>query len=637
MTRFDPSIKLNRLLVQKDDRFVYDEEFHSGVNIIRGDNSSGKSTVLNFIFYVLGGDVAQWSETALLCTSVIAEVEFNGIVATLRRFVSPKNGQPMEIFGGPWEKAKTAGMASWKRYPYARTQSLESFSQALFRLLDIPEAISDSTGNLTMHQIMRLLYADQLSPVESLFLFDKRWDTPTIRDAVGRLLCGVKEADLYANELKIRSLQKNQTILHGEHDSLVLALGVSAENLTIEWVDLQKESTSKDYHQLQLVIDTKLIEVNTDATSQIYTLDAQNKAYNETKKAMALLTDKQAEIDNLTLSIVDTQKFISDLEAKLKALKDSALTAEVIGDVTFQTCPACYQPLEKQPIAHACHLCKQPFENKDVLYQIAELINETSLQIKQAAVVQQNREKKYSTLSREINELKVMWSTHKTELEQIKRSPTTVGQDELRELYTRVGYLQKEIEEYDRLAGAVKKVEELKEKLSEIASQITDLTNQNRAIQRQQQNRISIAYTEIGDEIKTLLRNDLNRQHGFENPEIIDFDFGANTIRVDNKSYFSASSRVILKTSFFIGFLAAALKKSFFNHPRFCIIDTIEDKGMEPTRSQNFQREIVRVSETSGVENQVIFATAMIDPSLNNEKYCVGKHATRSNYTLDIL
>jgi hypothetical protein len=62
----------------------------------------------------------------------------------------------------------------------------------------------------------------------------------------------------------------------------------------------------------------------------------------------------------------------------------------------------------------------------------------------------------------------------------------------------------------------------------------------------------------------------------------VDFSFEQNKISVDGQTYFSASSRVILKNSLFCGFLFAALKEKFFRHPRFCMLDTVEDKGMEP-------------------------------------------------------
>jgi predicted ATPase len=74
MMRFDPSLLISRLVVDAAGRSVYDERFHPGVNIIRGENSSGKSTILNFIFYALGGDLTDWSDAALRCSQVSVEV-----------------------------------------------------------------------------------------------------------------------------------------------------------------------------------------------------------------------------------------------------------------------------------------------------------------------------------------------------------------------------------------------------------------------------------------------------------------------------------------------------------------------------------------------------------------------------------
>jgi len=90
------------------------------------------------------------------------------------------------------------------------------------------------------------------------------------------------------------------------------------------------------------------------------------------------------------------------------------------------------------------------------------------------------------------------------------------------------------------------------------------------------------------------------------------------------------------KSSFFLGFCAAAMKDPLFRHPRFVMIDTIEDKGMEPERSHNFQNQILRTSNEATVEHQIIYATAMIAPDLNDERFTVGKFSTRDSPTLAI-
>lgn len=64
---------LRRLMVfTEDGKTAYDESFHLGVNIIRGHNSSGKSTIIRFIFFVLGGCYSEFTPEALRCRSVLA-------------------------------------------------------------------------------------------------------------------------------------------------------------------------------------------------------------------------------------------------------------------------------------------------------------------------------------------------------------------------------------------------------------------------------------------------------------------------------------------------------------------------------------------------------------------------------------
>jgi hypothetical protein len=226
MTQFDPSLLVLRLVIEANAKAVYDERFHTGLNIIRGENSSGKSTILNFLFYGLGGDLTRtdWSDAARRCTRVIVEAQFSGKPVTLARDVSETAGQPLDMFGGPYDLAERAPRAEWIRYPYRRSESRESFSQALFRLLGIPEVRNEVSGNVTIHQILRLLYADQLTPIDELFRSD-RFDSALLRDAVGRLLCGAYDSRLYENELRFRELDKELDGINGELRSLFAIVG----------------------------------------------------------------------------------------------------------------------------------------------------------------------------------------------------------------------------------------------------------------------------------------------------------------------------------------------------------------------------------------------------------------------------
>jgi len=200
---------LNRLKVLCRGNIVYDEIFHEGVNIIRGQNGSGKSTVADFIFFILGGEFDDWKDAASRCDEVQAEIETAVGKLTLRRVTDSKTA-PIEVFFGDMTAAINSALEGWHRFPIRRSRGRESFSQVLFRSLNIPETTSEGSANITMHQLLRLAYSDQRTPASRLFRYEP-FDTQAIRTAVGDLVCGISGYEVYESNLKLRSLEKDLT------------------------------------------------------------------------------------------------------------------------------------------------------------------------------------------------------------------------------------------------------------------------------------------------------------------------------------------------------------------------------------------------------------------------------------------
>jgi hypothetical protein len=164
---------LKRVRVTRGNSVAYDEQFHRGVNIIRGENSSGKSTISDFIFYGLGGDFDRWKDAAAQCSAVRLEIETEQSVLTIHRSVGSKQ-EPTLFFYGGLEDSLFKGIDNWQRVPIRRPPSGKdlSFTQILFRAAGIPEAPNVDNSNVTMHQILRLLYSDQQTPAGKLFRFE---------------------------------------------------------------------------------------------------------------------------------------------------------------------------------------------------------------------------------------------------------------------------------------------------------------------------------------------------------------------------------------------------------------------------------------------------------------------------------
>ncbi|RON95438.1 hypothetical protein BK672_10970 [Pseudomonas fluorescens] len=637
MTQFEPVLIVRRLIVVKGAKPVYDERLHPGVNVIRGENASGKSTILNFIYYGLGGDLTDWSTAALLCSRVYLEVELNGMVVTLARDISKTAGSPMDIFSGAYELSLKQPANAWNRYPYRRSLTTESFSQALFRLLGMPDVSLEVSGNITMHQVLRLLYADQLSPVDEIFRFEQ-FEQKDTRDTIGRLLCGAYTNELYENTQSLKSLKKEFDKIDAQLRSLFVVLGKAEQEVaTTDWLSAEREELLKQKRQVEQETDAlerKMASISSDPIS----MKEQAECYDFVKRKQVEIAKTKQAIHSLVLDIADSDAFVNGLKEKVNNLRDSAVVARNLEEIKFHSCPACFSILdsEEDALTYACHLCKTPYDSEQVAARIAGLVNESAVQIKQSEVLQGRRREKLLKLEEDLESLGKEWKSSAQKLSSMLGRPSTENQQLLRELQRKLGYIDRMIEDFDQKSKMAGVISSLSQRKTELQLRIISLDEENLGLRRAQQDRLNRAYLLISEEVKHLLHNDLRRQDSFENAKGLSFSFEKNRLTVDGESYFSASSRAILKSSFFAGFTAAASEEEFFRHPRFCMIDTLENMGVEEVRSQNFQRLLVNRSAKLKARHQIIYATAMIDPELNNASYTVGRYSTRDEPTIEL-
>ena len=240
-----PFLRLNRLRILRQGNVVYDQYFHEGVNIIRGQNGSGKTTIADFIFFILGGEFKDWKYAASRCDKVQAEVETPRGKLTLSRQMGSAQ-QPMLLYFGPMAVGLETSREAWERFPIRRHDGRESFSQVMFRSLLIPEAKSEGAANITMHQLMRLCYSDQRTPSTRLFRFEP-FDTQSIREAVGNLVCGVGGYEVYEIGLQLRELQDELKDINARLSALHDALSVdqafdTPDRISAQISVLEKES-----------------------------------------------------------------------------------------------------------------------------------------------------------------------------------------------------------------------------------------------------------------------------------------------------------------------------------------------------------------------------------------------------------
>lgn len=632
---FEPTLLVKEVAVYRGADHAYRGSFHRGVNIISGENSSGKSTILSLIVYGLGADIFSWSEHAKLCDRVSVEVSMNGQTATLSREISSQAGQPMDIFPGTLEEAEAAPNAAWLRYPYRTSTSRESFSQAVFHLLNVPELETEASGKLTLHQVFRVLYSDQLSPVEKIFR-DDNFDTPALREAVGRLLFGAYEADIYSNQLRIRQFEKELDAINASLKSIYTLLAGVEHSLTLDWVEAERRKIEQELKGLGDEIAAAEEAAFAEAETVSMSLVPQNTAFEEVQRLQAELARIADSQQALQLEFADSEVFIGTLERKIRALQDSSAVASAVSEIHYAWCPSCFAPLSPDQNPHACRLCKEPFDEERLKKRMVSQLNDMVIQLKQSRSLQADRTTRLEKLNQHEQEARAQWEAAQANLQRVRRAPTSEARDKVRQLNERFGYLRRELEGIGEKAALIARLDNMSRQKVELTASIAELADANERLKASEADRLRMAYTEVAEETIFFLHRDLPRQDSFQNASNVRFSFAKDSLSVDGQSYFSASSIVLLKNAFLCGFLFAAAKDPQFRHPRLTIIDTVEDKGMEPERSQNFQRLLVDRSAEIEADHQIIFATAMINPDLNNSNFVVGRASTHDDRSLKV-
>jgi hypothetical protein len=624
------SFWIRRLRVLRRGAPVYDQSYHLGVNIIRGENGSGKSTIADFIFYILGGEFDNWKKAAEACDQVQAEVATRGGVVVLRRDVG-KAQSPMAVFFGPMAEAEQHGLGGWEMFPIRRASSKLSFTQIMFRSAGIPEAQSQGASNITMHQILRLLYSDQRTPAGFLFRYED-FDPREIREAVGDLICGLSVYELYELELRLREINRDFEEKSRRLTALLAVLPKEETITRVETVDVRLDQLSREYD----LVTNEIASVNElvdDGQVQEF-MRGRAKAAEELRKLRAEIAANEQQAQITQLEINDLNAFLQYLEELSTKLPRTQAASDVVGNVEFSYCPACLAPLSGEKGLDHCVVCGAATDPEQERSRYLQIKTDLDIQIRES---QQLLEGKEVSARHAESELRAARREHQEKLSEytVKYDISTSPRESfVAERYQRIGQIDRERGELGRLRERVGEIERLSEEKANLQAEITRLKDRQDALERAGRNRKAEALSLVSNIARDILHRDLERQAEFKRAASVSLNFADNSIKVDGELNFAESSNVILKNAAILSLLLAAAEDLQFYHPRFVLFDNIEDKGMEPPRSYNFQDIIVRLSRATRVEHQIIFTTSMPNPALDDEKYVIGPLYTQQNQTL---
>ena len=661
---------LRRLIIVTDEnKYAYDETFHRGVNIIRGQNSSGKSTILRFIFFVLGGTYQDFVPEALRCSHVVAEIETNGKILTLKRYLDKteegdrcKKDIPMYIYLGGIEDYKAdqrPKYEKWHKYGYRSSSETRSFSNVLFQMMGLPEFKADS--NITMHQILRLIYLDQESPLSSLFFFDQ-WDKELTRETVARLLMG-----LYDEELSQAKLEKEQ--VEKDIEIVIRKKKVAAELLEdpktmssqflkgmIRGIEEEAVRISERVKELrELSPDEEIRYIEAPVVREL-ALPAENqtnlpvKARKEKEKKVSFEFQRcqeeistlrkeagriETKVNQLKAEIDDSVYFLDALRKKREAVERSIATRDYFDALNLDLCPVCLSELSPKEPGH-CPVCDAPVESSKGENQALRIQLELDHQISESEALLKANKTELDNLKDRLRTKKRQLTAAQRRFDDAVRNVRSTRDEEIDHLLETKGYKDAETNQYRTLLEYAERYERFSKELSDLQLHLDRLTNYIKA----EENRIEREQRDIDQSISEngvfMLNNDQERQQEFMHANDFKVNYKQNLAYISNQRIkLSASSAFYLKMAARFALLFASLQVDTMLYPRLLFSDNMEDKGMEEERAKNFQRMIVkRLQELGNEDYQLIFATSNIADELNTPDYTIGEEYSQNNKSL---
>ncbi len=337
----------------------------------------------------------------------------------------------------------------------------------------------------------------------------------------------------------------------------------------------------------------------------------------------------------LSNEIIDSTLFLQSIDYRIKSLLESKTTNESLGSLNFKYCPACLTKIETIQQDNICGLCKSPKHEDSTKKSYLHMLNELNFQKRESEKILQFNKNLLDEIKTKIPELESLLSISKLNYKDYLQSNSAM-ESQISEISNRIGFLESKhqnlkerLEFFANIEALVKEKQQLIVKTSEVKDALA-------AKKEKTKNRLLDVCSQLETTTMNIVKMDLGFEKDFENPEEFEFSFPRDKMWLNGKSKFSASSMVLLKNSFRLATLVESTKDINYRFPRFLLIDNIEDKGMMPSRSHNFQNIMVEMCEELENPYQLIYTTSMISPKLEGGNYCRGIFYKKGTHTLEL-
>lgn len=379
-------MRLNRIIVSGDIGCEY--EF-GDVNVLLGDNNSGKSTLMKLILFSLGAPINSFIDEISqkkLCNNVTLE-------ATL------KNGRSIRII------RKLPTSEAFLVTPVKSEEEIVNDEITVYNAEEFSDFLLESEGYSTekiayakdkmasfrFYFLLRALYVDQDTSAHSILSdlnMGQEYFTsqPIIKKSIVEKMLGKDNSELQRIRIAIQELNKENTTLTAEVSFLKEQRQKLENAYNYEWKKLDAELL-KISEEKELLADAEYEQL-----SKVRTIN-NSQSSSELILKQKVLKEKIENDQILKLEISDLENILKSLNEDVVALNFKIAAKDILEELPILYCPNCLSELSEDTVARGlCENCHKKTTEEKILNNatLKKTLNDSITEAQELLVVKRN-------------------------------------------------------------------------------------------------------------------------------------------------------------------------------------------------------------------------------------------------------
>lgn len=379
------ALKINELRA-KGTKKDYVVTFQSGLNIIAGEMSTGKTTILELIDFCLGAkDYPKYPEIARNVVGVLLEIEIDGAQFTIQRQLFSSNSKAIIHFSSIEKLQPTTHSVTVTSNQVPGEESISSFVMSKIglgniKLKEAPSQFSSGTDVMSLRDLLWFCYVERRSRV-----------------AAARLL--------FENEhMKNIKLRQVADVIFDLHSTVLASLGSELDITQDEITEKEKEEKILlKFAESQGI--SSIDELNKEKNSRLADIEVKKNALAQINSKMSgnsdiakalqddllrlraelqkVRTDKRDQEKTLQRLIPLRAQYYEDI-SKYKLIEEAKI---IIDPLSLVVCPICLSSisLAQDKTKSSCSLCGSLLKDPSAPPSISREIRSTERKLRELA------------------------------------------------------------------------------------------------------------------------------------------------------------------------------------------------------------------------------------------------------------